>query len=916
MVDSAADIRNAFSQSRLIGQLPEPLRAYALARCLEAAPYLERIPGVFGEYTDHGVSHSCAVLRLADKLVAQNQLSEWEILIFVLSAFHHDIGMSCPSDALDSFEEDQFRREHRYLRELVLPMARLIDDTPETVEKQVRIEYIRRHHGERGARWIARELPATRPEAMIEKVFVWDLVIRVCIGHTLESHELKGDAYPRAEPIGTLKSVDVRFLTCLLRLADICHLSRDRALPHVRESMKFTSRQSEEIWKAAGDIPGVDFDERRAVILVSAQSQSFERHRLISKFVEEIGTELQNAHRLLSDQGGWGYQFPWRFVDDSKVQAHPLAPYIYEPDARFHLVHDKIIHLLMGSKLYAEPLYALRECLQNSVDAIRLLRLKDRSSVGRIIVQHRFEPEGSAILEVFDNGTGMDREICLRHLLSVGSSPFAATERRYKDWGPGDIQQIAQHGIGFLSCFMLADRVDVFSKYPEAERVHLVLDSPTWIGELRKTGESEFPQWDSNVLPESTPWEERHGTCVRLYLKAELTKLRLMAFLAENILRLGERVGVIYGDETVELAEVWSTPERGYDQVPGDASLTELKEKLFSGQGSRDFRFFHREPGDPGLKPVEEMAGEIRGTVRLKHEGYEEPRLSQDGILVREGAASLLAPEAGSRGWLDFPYYFDLDVRGSKRFELDAERARLVDPEGALTSELLWWIEEKGLRAIGAIGSPLYFPCGGSYYHGGADLLAEHSNPVIMFHEVLHQWYTPERLKLVLDREKFDAFVQAKIFAAIGEAHNEPLSIADMRREQHFVLVPRAKLLCGEIDSDLSYSESREDRLREQLGSLVIQGVGKAVDLDKVVFLPKFPKSFTLPISTVFDFEWIEASPIVLLGRLIEREKWKVPEEDSIANKFRAAGGFLPSKTVIEALAAGGRRHRARPQAG
>lgn len=138
MKDSAATIQKAFSQSGLIGQLPETLRAYALARCLEAAPHLERIPALFGEYTDHGVFHSCEVLRLADKLVAQNRLSEWEILIFVLSAFHHDIGMSCPSDSLEGLEDDRFRREHRYLRELVLPMARLIDDDPEMIEKQIR----------------------------------------------------------------------------------------------------------------------------------------------------------------------------------------------------------------------------------------------------------------------------------------------------------------------------------------------------------------------------------------------------------------------------------------------------------------------------------------------------------------------------------------------------------------------------------------------------------------------------------------------------------------------------------------------------------------------------------------------------------------------------------------------------------
>jgi len=58
---------------------------------------------------------------------------------------------------------------------------------------------------------------------------------------------------------------------------------------------------------------------------------------------------------------------------------------------------------------------------------------------------------------------------------------------------------------------MLADRVEVFSKYPDTQRIHLVLDSPTGVGELKATDENDFPGWSVAVLPESSPWEERHG---------------------------------------------------------------------------------------------------------------------------------------------------------------------------------------------------------------------------------------------------------------------------------------------------------------------------------------------------------------------------------------------------------------------
>ena len=56
------------------------------------------------------------------------------------------------------------------------------------------------------------------------------------------------------------------------------------------------------------------------------------------------------------------------------------------------------------------------------------------------------------ITEIFDNGTGMDYEICSKYLLSIGTKPFWTSERCYRDWGSEikKVSIIASHGIGFL----------------------------------------------------------------------------------------------------------------------------------------------------------------------------------------------------------------------------------------------------------------------------------------------------------------------------------------------------------------------------------------------------------------------------------------------------------------------------------
>ena len=876
MSGTAALIRTAFSNSRIAGHLPEPIRAYALSRCLEATPHLETIPDVFGEYTDHGVEHSCAVLALGDKLLGPICLNEWECLIFTLAAFHHDIGMSCPRQSWGRLElESSFIREHRYLEAAVLPSSRLLDERPEALRAQIRLEYLRRHHGKRCEQWISKTYPAERPASLTGDVYVWDVVSAVCVGHTLGVEELRGGVYTRSRPVTTLQSVDVTFLTCLLRLADICHLGRDRALPHVREAMKFNSRLSREIWEALGDVSGVDCDAERGIITIAARPRSFERHRLISSCVTEIRQELQNTHDLLSERRP---QLPWRWVDATGIQPHSSATYIFEPDARFQLVHDRIVRLLMGSRLYADRLYALRECLQNAIDSVRLFKSKDRSAVGRIVIHYGISPGGGATLDIFDNGVGMDREICLKHLMSVGSRPFASSERGYRDWAAEGVHLIAQHGIGFLSCFMLADRVEVFSKYPEAAAVHLILDSPTLLGEFRATDENEFPRWDGALLSETLPWDERHGTCVRLYLNAAISKYVLMLFLTTNVLRTGERISVVYQDDTVALSETWGPTDewraRALDE-PDEATLGALREQFLARQSHQSL---DGPPRDPSVEEAIEVNGDIRGIVRLRLQGDPASRLSQEGFFIREGAESLLGDTPDGHR---FPFYFDLDVRGRRCFELDAERARIIDGQIPRVGELVEWIEERGLRALASMESSLFFPCGGQYYHGGSDLLIDNDLLTVEFHEALCAWYSPERMGRVVAEGRFEKFTMAKMYAILGKTRCSPISIAEMLGKEFGILVSG--------NTETADPRARSTRRRREGARAVLDQISRMVDLESVVILPGFPESFWLPLSIVFDCEWIDAPKGVLLGRLRERCAWEVPLQDVIGERFQEA---------------------------
>lgn len=129
----------------------------------------------------------------------------------------------------------------------------------------------------------------------------------------------------------------------------------------------------------------------------------------------------------------------------------------------------------MGGAIYDNPLQAIRELVQNAVDACKLrdalTRLYDRAvsptADNRILINY-YEPSPDRqfpVIEVCDTGTGMDQWIITRWFLKVGRSYYGSAEfNRFRvDLRKGglDFAPVSEFGIGFLSTFLLADKVEV-----------------------------------------------------------------------------------------------------------------------------------------------------------------------------------------------------------------------------------------------------------------------------------------------------------------------------------------------------------------------------------------------------------------------------------------------------------------------
>ncbi|MBK9952291.1 MAG: ATP-binding protein [Candidatus Competibacteraceae bacterium] len=112
---------------------------------------------------------------------------------------------------------------------------------------------------------------------------------------------------------------------------------------------------------------------------------------------------------------------------------------------------------LLAKSLYPEPDVFVRELLQNAHDSIQLRRIDRPEPAGEIRID---ADERTRQLRFSDNGTGMDRQDIEDFLSVVGST---GTGSRTRELAARDVAvaTIGQFGIGLLSAFVVAERIEV-----------------------------------------------------------------------------------------------------------------------------------------------------------------------------------------------------------------------------------------------------------------------------------------------------------------------------------------------------------------------------------------------------------------------------------------------------------------------
>ncbi len=846
-------------------KLDKNLFEYVKVNIEKIYPKLKDIESMFAEYTDHSCNHSERIIKIATLLNGKNELNKFEIALFILSSYYHDIGMYVSKEQYKKVNAKLKKKpEYNNLKESIIISDKI--DNIDKVDFFLTLDHIRANHGNLTNEFINNKFSkADKSSYYLKDYYLWEYVKYICLSHTLDSEQLLLSPYGVKKSIGNNTIINLTYLSTLLRLSDICHFSKDRALPYFRKTKEFHSKKSESIWKYYGEVNDTEPDPESNTINIHATCKNFHNHRSIIMQSRNIQKELMNCHKILVDTKS-EYSFPWKYVNTNNVISGDNSDYQYY-ESHFKLNISKITSLLMGNRLYRNKLFAIRESLQNAIDSTYVFNKKLPKNENYIYIDYKDE-SSDIVLDIFDSGTGMDKDIINKHFLSVADESFWYTKRCIQDWGSykKHDQIIADHGIGALSYFMLSDKIEIFSVYHiTGEHNHILIDNYESDVIFLNTSINEFPKFGDNV-PLSTPWDLRHGTCIRFHLKKEISKSDLIEFLSKHILRIHGNLYLGYNDEIKQLSKIWHFRENIDKHCFGKGKNFYFREKIEKKEN--DFEILYNicyiPPWDQFVNPPSDLSIEqnqffefndmIGFNININYSNNSSMpcRISQNGILIEDAIDFIISKQTINSLFIK-AYGFDLNVSGRFQFQLDAERTRIINSEynSSIYEKIVHALNKRYFKLLSKIESTTYFSCGRIFYHGISDILFPHPNLNIYFHENLSEVFDIENNKILSTEYDFLELNSANLYN-IGFKGNNAISINDIKTMKLINIIIINDSLS---DKTIKRSGWNDEKIVTEEANEVINKIKDMKNCNSMIYIPLNKKGFILPLLLNFDFE-------------------------------------------------------------
>lgn len=439
------------------------------------------ITQLFPEFTPHDEElHLARLFGIADKLIGADryrQMNAAELFLLACGLYAHDWGMAVGSAELIFLQsgaqgpvdpavftplDDEATRLRQFAAQFGVTAA-----TPGTAwlnDALVRL-YIRRTHAWRsGVR--ARAFFLTAGSSVPQALEL------ICQGHWLAFSDLDDEMRFSSHFSVLGYTVNLRAVALYVRLVDLFDIADDRTPYAVWRFVAPENPVSVMEWqkhRALSPVTFPPYDDGRCVRFDGWTADP------------EVWAELEDLRRYCEEQIAGSMDLLARHPDarhrlDLRKLNWRVTPERFKPvNIRFEFNRTRIFDILANEIYQGDSHVFLRELLQNSIDAITLRRelvCKRAAETGSqrdvglgfddaIYFKVTHGANGDAVVVCQDYGIGMDEYIIRNYLAVAGISYYHSDDFRHLGL---QLDPISTFGIGILSCFMVASRIEISTR--------------------------------------------------------------------------------------------------------------------------------------------------------------------------------------------------------------------------------------------------------------------------------------------------------------------------------------------------------------------------------------------------------------------------------------------------------------------
>jgi molecular chaperone HtpG len=478
-------------------------------------PWLEKNETIFfREYTNHGIDHVNGVLETADFLItdrSRRYLTANDAALLIISTILHDIALQITEDqflnlvngdakdtrikGIDFISWDQLWEKYitevtRYSQaDLILffgigdPVrAPDLKSHKEWGKQEYKIigEFLRRHHTRLAHQYAVFGYPVINGKNVSyvkpandfkDYLNLAGLIARSHGSSIREYLQYLKKTFGSQQTQFTAKTV---YLMALLRIADFLQLQKLRADEPLRKIKNIQSPLSKIEWSlhnAIKDIIYIKDDPESFQILVDPEAVDINLYLRAENLIYSLQKELDHSWAVLGEVYGRfpeleGLGLKFRRVlsnIDDREKFGDEAGFVPQR-ATFTAANAELLKLLIQPLYGDRPEIAVRELIQNSIDAVHEKSFlenkvpdKDEAVITVSVIKHK---KNKWTLRVEDNGVGMTLNTITNYFLNAGASYRLSNPWKEKFLNKRSKSQIlrsGRFGIGVLAAFLLGD---------------------------------------------------------------------------------------------------------------------------------------------------------------------------------------------------------------------------------------------------------------------------------------------------------------------------------------------------------------------------------------------------------------------------------------------------------------------------